>query len=122
GASRLQDGGVSDPVFQLSRLSKTFRTPKGAVHAVRDVDIAVHAGEIVALLGPTGAGKSTTIDLLLGRLAPDSGTVRVPGMPPPEATRAGAVGVMLQTGSLVRDLRPGAGDDDGLALPRAPPR
>jgi ABC-2 type transport system ATP-binding protein len=100
----LQDGDVSDPVFQLSRLSKTFRTPKGAVHAVRDVDISVHAGEIVALLGPNGAGKSTTIDLLLGLLDPDSGTVRVLGMPPREATRAGAVGVMLQTGSLIRDL------------------
>src|SRR5262249_58171941 len=76
----------------------------GGVGAVREVDVSIRAGEIVALLGPNGAGKSTTIDMLLGLTQPDAGTVRVLGRPPRAATEAGAVGVMLQTGSLIRDL------------------
>jgi ABC-2 type transport system ATP-binding protein len=68
------------------------------------VDLSIRAGEVVALLGPNGAGKSTTIDLLLGLTRPDAGTVRVLGQPPEAATAAGGVGVMLQTGSLLRDL------------------
>jgi len=58
----------------------------------------------VALLGPNGAGKSTTIDMLLGLLPPDSGTVSVFGMKPADAIKVGAIGAMLQTGSLIRDL------------------
>jgi ABC-2 type transport system ATP-binding protein len=74
------------------------------VPAVSGVDLTIHAGEIVALLGPNGAGKSTTIDMLLGLTHSDAGSVRVLGRPPREAVAAGEVGVMLQTGSLIRDL------------------
>jgi ABC-2 type transport system ATP-binding protein len=83
---------------------KSYRTGQGVVHAVRGVDIAIAPGETVALLGPNGAGKSTTIDMLLGLLPPDAGTVSVFGMPPRDAVKAGAVGGMLQVGSLIRDL------------------
>jgi ABC-2 type transport system ATP-binding protein len=92
------------PVVELSGLVKSFRTPKGLVQAVGGLDLSIRAGEIVALLGPNGAGKSTTIDMLLGLTEPDRGTVRVLGRPPGEATGAGHVGVMLQAGSLLRDL------------------
>jgi ABC-2 type transport system ATP-binding protein len=95
---------AQSPVLELSGLVKSFRTPKRLVRAVRSVDLCIRAGEIVALLGPNGAGKSTTIDMALGLVEPDAGTVRVLGRPPRAATEAGAVGVMLQTGSLIRDL------------------
>jgi ABC-2 type transport system ATP-binding protein len=88
----------------LSGLEKSFRTPQGVVPAVRGVDIAIAPGETVALLGPNGAGKSTTIDMLLGLLPPDRGTVSLFGMTPAAAVHAGAVGAMLQVGSLIRDL------------------
>jgi ABC-2 type transport system ATP-binding protein len=91
-------------VIELNGLAKSFRTSKGVVRAVRGVDLSIHAGEIVALLGPNGAGKSTTIDMLLGLTEPEAGTVRLLGRTPVEATGAGDVGVMLQTGSLLRDL------------------
>ncbi len=71
---------------------------------MRGVDIEIEMGETVALLGPNGAGKSTTIDMMLGLLAPDKGEVSLFGRAPADAVAAGAVGAMLQTGSLIRDL------------------
>jgi ABC-2 type transport system ATP-binding protein len=91
-------------VIELSGLVKSFDGPRGPIRAVRGIDVDIAAGETVALLGPNGAGKSTTIDMLLGLLAPDAGTVSVFGRPPGEAVAAGAVGAMLQTGALIRDL------------------
>jgi len=89
----------------LQGLTKSFRTARGQVDAVRGIDISISAGETVALLGPNGAGKSTTIDMLLGLTQPDSGTVSVLGRSPNEAVDGGAIGAMLQTGGqLIRDL------------------
>jgi ABC-2 type transport system ATP-binding protein len=90
--------------IRLDGLSKTFRTPRGPVHAVRGIDLAIAPGETVALLGPNGAGKSTTIEMLLALARPDAGRVSVFGRPPDRAVDAGGVGAMLQTGSLMRDL------------------
>jgi ABC-2 type transport system ATP-binding protein len=90
--------------IELRGLAKSFRNDDRVVHAVRGIDVAVEPGETVALLGPNGAGKSTTIDMLLGLLPPDAGTVSVFGTTPEEAIRRGAVGAMLQTGSLIRDV------------------
>jgi ABC-2 type transport system ATP-binding protein len=90
--------------IELSGLTKSFHGPDGPIRAVRGIDVTIAAGETVALLGPNGAGKSTTIDMLLGLLAPDAGTVSVFGREPGEAVAGGAVGAMLQTGALIRDL------------------
>lgn len=90
--------------IRVSGLTKTFKSPEGPVQAVRGVDISIPAGETVALLGPNGAGKSTTIDMLLGLLPPDSGTVSLFGMTPENAIKAGAIGAMLQSGAVLRDL------------------
>jgi ABC-2 type transport system ATP-binding protein len=90
--------------IELRGLVKSFRGPDGPIRAVRGVDVTIAAGETVALLGPNGAGKSTTIDMLLGLLAPDVGSVSVFGRSPADAVAHGAVGGMLQTGQLIRDL------------------
>src|SRR6202022_607733 len=52
------------------------------VRALRNIDLRIARGEIVAYAGPNGAGKSTTVKLLSAMLAPDTGTVRVLGMEP----------------------------------------
>jgi ABC-2 type transport system ATP-binding protein len=85
---------------ELKGVAKSF----GEVRAVRGIDVTIAPGETVALLGPNGAGKSTTIDMLLGLLDPDGGSVTVFGSPPRSAIDAGAVGAMLQTGALIRDV------------------
>jgi ABC-type cobalamin/Fe3+-siderophores transport system ATPase subunit len=81
----------------LYRLSKSY----GEVRAVRSIDLAIAPGETVALLGPNAAGKSTTIDMVLGLTRPDSGRVSVFGRTPPDAVAAGLVGGMLRAGSLL---------------------
>ena len=86
--------------IRLSGLTKSY----GDLHAVRGIDLAVSPGEIVALLGPNGAGKTTTIDMVLGLTRPDAGTVSVFGLSPADAAKAGALGGMLQTGSLLQFL------------------
>ena len=58
-------------------LQKTY----GARKVVKDVHLAVDAGEVVGLLGPNGAGKSTLIRILAGLTAPDAGDVLVDGNP-----------------------------------------
>jgi ABC-2 type transport system ATP-binding protein len=68
----------------------------GAVRAVDGVDLDVGRGETVALLGRNGAGKSTTIGLLLGLHEPDGGAVELFGAAPERSVRAGRVGAMLQ--------------------------
>ncbi|WP_393099193.1 ATP-binding cassette domain-containing protein [Streptomyces sp. LN325] len=68
----------------------------GAVRAVDGVDLEIARGETVALLGRNGAGKSTTISLLLGLNEPDEGSVALFGGSPQRAVRAGRVGARLQ--------------------------
>ena len=84
----------------LRGLTKSF----GAVRAVRGIDLEIEPGETVALLGPNGAGKSTTVDLILGLTQPDAGTIAIFGRAPRQALDLGAVGAMLQTGGLLREL------------------
>ncbi len=86
--------------IELAGLTKSF----GPVQAVRGVDLTIPRGQTLALLGPNGAGKSTTLDMVLGLLRPDDGTVSVFGRPPGRAVAEGAIGGMLQVGSLIRDL------------------
>jgi ABC-2 type transport system ATP-binding protein len=57
-------------------LGKSF----GGVHVLADVDLVVRAGEVVALLGRNGAGKSTTVRLLATLTRPDAGSVRIAGI------------------------------------------
>jgi branched-chain amino acid transport system permease protein len=64
-------------VLRTEAIEKRF----GGLVAARGIDLAVHAGEIVALIGPNGAGKSTTFNLISGAVALDAGTIRLLGEP-----------------------------------------
>jgi ABC-2 type transport system ATP-binding protein len=81
----------------VHNLTKSY----GAVKAVRGINIEMERGSTVALLGPNGAGKTTTIDMMLGLTRPDAGTVSLFGKSPDEAVKAGLIGAMTQTGSLI---------------------
>ncbi|MEA3048548.1 MAG: hypothetical protein QOG84_384 [Sphingomonadales bacterium] len=60
----------------------------GAAFTLRDVDVSIARGERVGIVGTTGSGKSTFLDLLMGLLAPDSGAILIDGTPLGPATRA----------------------------------
>lgn len=66
------------PTIELNGISKSF----GSVHAVLDISYSLKEGEIVALVGHNGAGKTTQIKLMLGLIRPTAGTIRVLGEDP----------------------------------------
>lgn len=63
--------------LELKQLHKSF----GKTAIIRGIDLAVKAGERVAIIGPNGAGKSTLFNLISGRFAPTSGQVLLNGQP-----------------------------------------
>ena len=70
-------GGV-----ELLGVTKRFVTPTGAaMTAIRDVNLTVEPGQFVAIVGPTGCGKSTTLTLASGLEVPSAGSVKVDGKP-----------------------------------------
>ena len=70
------------PIIELINVSRRFLTPDGkSMTAIRDFNMTVERGEFVAVVGPTGCGKSTTLNLVTGLARPSSGEVRVMGGP-----------------------------------------
>lgn len=86
--------------LEVEAVSKRY----GGTVALDGVDLKVKEGQTVAVLGPNGAGKTTMLSIALGLLAPGAGTARVFGLPPADALRSGAVGVLLQDAGLLEDV------------------
>lgn len=89
------------PLAQLQGARKRY----GRATALDGVDLALHGGQVLALLGANGAGKTTAISLLLGLLEPDAGEARLCGRDPRELAARQGVGVMLQSAALPATLR-----------------
>jgi ABC-2 type transport system ATP-binding protein len=90
------------PLIEVSHLRKSF----AKVVAVDDLSLSVEPGEIYGLVGADGAGKTTTLRLIVGALRPDAGEATVCGFPvsrQPELARAN-IGYLSQRFSLYEDL------------------
>ena len=68
------------PYIEVSQLSKSFQTQRGPVSVLRDLEFAVETGEMVAIVGASGVGKSTLLQLLGGLDFVDSGSIVVGGV------------------------------------------
>ena len=68
---------MPEPILEIRELNKSF----GPVHVLRDVDLTVSPGEVVALVGDNGAGKSTLVKCIAGIYGIDSGTILFEGKP-----------------------------------------
>ena len=79
GSPRSTNGPTKEPLVVLEKVNKHF----GDLHVLRDIDLTVHRGEVVVILGPSGSGKST-LCRTINRLEPiDSGTITLDGQPLP---------------------------------------
>jgi nitrate ABC transporter ATP-binding subunit len=65
--------------LEISRLGKTFATPRGPFVAVEELDLALHEGEFVALIGHSGCGKSTVLSMVAGLTEPSAGGIALAG-------------------------------------------
>jgi ABC-type multidrug transport system fused ATPase/permease subunit len=91
--------------IELQNVTLTYPTKK--LPAVKGISLKIKQGQVVSFVGPSGAGKTTIIDVILGVLKPDSGEVQIQGYPPLGAIRLwpGAIGyvpqdVMISNGTI----------------------
>jgi ABC-2 type transport system ATP-binding protein len=89
------------PIARLHSATKRY----GQTTALDQLTLNLHPGEVVALLGPNGAGKTTAVRLLLGLIAPTSGSVRVMGRDPRDASARTGIGAMLQVTRVPETLK-----------------
>jgi NitT/TauT family transport system ATP-binding protein len=76
------DAVTAAPKLRVERARKCFRQESGAeILAIADLSFSVQSGEYVAIVGPTGAGKSVLLDCLLGLKHLDAGRIRIDGLP-----------------------------------------
>jgi len=87
------------PIIELIDVSRRFISPTGKSHpALRNFSMTVQPGEFVAIVGPTGCGKSTTLNLITGMAKPNGGQVKVMGTPVTGNDRR--IGFVFQTDAL----------------------
>jgi putative ABC transport system ATP-binding protein len=66
-------------ILRANSLKKSWTTPIGQLEVLKGVDLSIHAGEFVSIIGPSGSGKSTLLSLLAALDRPSSGTLNLSG-------------------------------------------
>src|SRR5688572_32162234 len=87
-------------VIDVRNLSLTFQTADGPVHALKDIDLAIGAGEFVSFIGPSGCGKTTLMRVIADLERPTEGSIMVNGVTPEEARLNRAYGYVFQAPAL----------------------
>jgi putative ABC transport system ATP-binding protein len=71
---------MSEPFVRINNLVKTYKTPAGPLNVLRGIDLELERGDFVALVGPSGGGKTTFLNMITGVDKPTSGAVSVDGV------------------------------------------
>ncbi|WP_127753219.1 ABC transporter ATP-binding protein [Devosia sp. 1566] len=87
--------------ISVRSVSLSFETPRRRVNALSDVNLSVGEGEFIALLGPTGCGKSSLLRLVSDLVAPTAGQILIRGAPPEAARRENDFGFVFQEPALL---------------------
>ena len=66
-------------IIETSKLCKTFKLGEVAVEVLNNIDLTIHSGEFVSIMGPSGSGKSTLLYLIGGLDKPTSGSIKIKG-------------------------------------------
>jgi putative ABC transport system ATP-binding protein len=113
---------MSNPcIIETRDLRKVYQVGKVGVHALRGVDLAVPAGEFLAIVGPSGSGKSTLFHIIGGLTPPTSGQVRVADQDLAALTDAGRTRLRKRTVGFVFqkfNLLPNLTARDNIAVAR----
>ncbi len=90
--------------IETSNLTKIYK--EGQIHAVNGLNLKIKQGEIYALIGANGSGKTTTINMITGSLYPTSGSIKILGYDVPKQRQAVAsqIGVAPQEYAIYNDL------------------
>jgi ABC-2 type transport system ATP-binding protein len=114
---------MKDTLIVAERLAKTYGRGRNKVEAVRGVNLEVRRGEIFGLVGPDGAGKTTTIQMLCGILTPTAGAATVAGVDVVQDAEAlgGKIGYMSEGFTLYRNLSVEENIDFFAELYKVPP-
>ncbi len=91
---------VNSPIIQTNKLSLTFETNDGPVHALSDIDLTINKGEFVSFIGPSGCGKTTLLRVIADLEQPTGGEITVEGGTPREARLNRAYGYVFQAAGL----------------------
>ncbi|HEY2185694.1 MAG TPA: ABC transporter ATP-binding protein [Xanthobacteraceae bacterium] len=67
------------PFLEIKKVAKTYDSVRGAVAALEDIDLTIHASEFISVLGPSGCGKTTLLRCLAGLDQPSSGSISIDG-------------------------------------------
>jgi NitT/TauT family transport system ATP-binding protein len=89
------------PCIALDRVSLRYDAEHGPIQALSDISLTVAEGEFVALLGPTGCGKSSLLRLVSDLVSPTAGTIAVRGEPCAAARRENQFGFVFQEPALL---------------------
>ena len=95
----VQPQGALDVVLD----AVSFTYPTGSAPALNGVSLSIAQGQHVAIIGPSGAGKTTLVDLILGLIEPTQGSVVIGGLPPADTldNRPGAISYVPQNPGIV---------------------
>lgn len=91
---------TAQSVISASKLSLTFETADGPVHALKDINLEINKGEFVSFIGPSGCGKTTFLRVAADLEHPTAGQITVNGMSPEEARKRRAYGYVFQAAGL----------------------
>ncbi|MCH8952830.1 MAG: ABC transporter ATP-binding protein [Proteobacteria bacterium] len=87
-------------VIEVRGLNLVFQTADAPVHALKDIDLTVKAGDFISFIGPSGCGKTTFLRVIADLEQPTAGTITVNGVSPRQARLKRAYGYVFQAAGL----------------------